>query len=739
MPVLFRQVILLVLLFIPGLIQAQTNVRVMAANLNGNTQSYQPFALRIFQGLAPDIVAIQEFNYTSTNSLGINTPAAFREMIDTAFGTNYVSYREPLSGGGDIPNGIISRYPIINSGSWTDTLVANRGFAWAQIDLPGTNDLYIVSVHFLTSSATSRATEASNLKALMQANFPANAWLVVAGDFNADSRTEGCVTTFNGYLTDSPIPVDNNTNSDTSANRNSPHDYVLPSLTLTNFETATVLPSHSFPNGLVFDSRVYTPLSDVSPVLQADSGLAQHMAVIKDFLISGGTNSGTAPGISTQPQSQTIQPGSNVTFSVTATGTAPFAYQWRFNSTDISNANTNTYSINNAQTTNAGNYVVVVTNIYGSITSAVATLTVTNLPPSITVQPQNQSVTVGGAATFNVTATGAAPLNYQWRFNNTDLAGATTNSYAVTNAQLTNAGNYTVVITNVSGSITSAVAALTVSTTPSGVIAQWNFNSLVGDATTATGTRAASIGSGTNSYVGGAAANAGGEFAGGSGSGDTNTTDNSAWNTSSYPASTANNKTAGVQFNVSTVGRQNISIAWASQASGSGSKYGRLQYTTNGTTFIDFSTSVTNPTSFSIKTNSLAGVSGVNDNTNFAFRIVTEFEATATGAGASNYVASSTYATTGTLRFDMVTVYGSTITSNTPASPAVLSSPGVFAGNQFQLTVTGSAGSNYVIQVSTNLSSTNWLPVFTNASPFTFTESNTDSFIQRFYRAVASP
>ena len=72
----------------------------------------------------------------------------------------------------------------------------NRGFAWAQIDLPGTNDIYIVSVHLLTSSASNRAAEAANLKVLMQSNFPADAWVVVAGDFNTDSRTETTVTTF---------------------------------------------------------------------------------------------------------------------------------------------------------------------------------------------------------------------------------------------------------------------------------------------------------------------------------------------------------------------------------------------------------------------------------------------------------------------------------------------------------------------------------------------------------------
>ncbi|HKI69827.1 MAG TPA: hypothetical protein VKA67_09575, partial [Verrucomicrobiae bacterium] len=99
----------------------------MAANLNGNTQSYQPFATRIFQGLKPDVVCIQEFNYNN------DTPADIRSMVDTAFGTNFVYYREPYTGSGDIPNGIISRYPIIDSGSWLDTVQSqpNRGFAWA--------------------------------------------------------------------------------------------------------------------------------------------------------------------------------------------------------------------------------------------------------------------------------------------------------------------------------------------------------------------------------------------------------------------------------------------------------------------------------------------------------------------------------------------------------------------------------------------------------------------------------
>src|SRR5205085_8895907 len=157
-------------------------------------------------------------------------------MVDTAFGTNFVYFRENFTGGGDIPNGIISRYPILASGSWADTVQSqpNRGYAWAQIQLPGTNMVYVVSVHLLTSSSSVRASEAANLKALMQANFPGNSLVVLAGDFNTGSRSEAAMVTFDNFLSDNPIPVDDVGNSDTSANRNAPHDYVLPSFSFTN-------------------------------------------------------------------------------------------------------------------------------------------------------------------------------------------------------------------------------------------------------------------------------------------------------------------------------------------------------------------------------------------------------------------------------------------------------------------------------------------------------------------------
>jgi len=272
---------------VPLLSTTNATVRIMAANITtGNNQRYEGPGLRIFQALKPDIIAVQEFNYISTNGAGLNTPAALREMIDSAFGTNFVYSRET---GYSIPNGVISRWPIVASGSWDDVQVPDRGFAWARIDIPGTNDIYVVSVHFHSSGgSSSRATEAANLRTLIRSNFPAEAFVVVAGDLNTDSRGESAVSILKTFLSDARIPVDRNGNPNTNLSRQKPYDYVLPNFTLALTHTNVVIGAQQFANGLVFDSRAYLPLEDVRPVLVNDSSAVnmQHMAVIKDFSIS---------------------------------------------------------------------------------------------------------------------------------------------------------------------------------------------------------------------------------------------------------------------------------------------------------------------------------------------------------------------------------------------------------------------------------------------------------------------
>jgi len=167
------------------------------------------------------------------------------------------------------------------------------------------------------------------------------------------------------------------------------------------------------------------------------------------------------PAITAQPQATNVNQGGTATFFVTATGAAPLGYQWRYEGTNIGGATTDRYTIFNAQPVREGDYSVVITNVVGSVTSSVAALTV-NIPPGIALQPASQTVRIGRDASFLVTASGTEPLSYQWRFHGTNLPGATQDTYTRLAAQTVHAGDYSVVISNVAGAVTSSNALLTV-------------------------------------------------------------------------------------------------------------------------------------------------------------------------------------------------------------------------------------------------------------------------------------
>ncbi len=94
-------------------------------------------------------------------------------------------------------------------------------------------------------------------------------------------------------------------------------------------------------------------------------------------------------------------------------------------------------------------------------------LSFSNSAPIITFQPQNRSAVTGSNATFSVTALGIPPLSYQWRFNGSDIAGATDATRTISNVQPVNEGGYSVVVANSFGAVTSTVATLTVLQPPS--------------------------------------------------------------------------------------------------------------------------------------------------------------------------------------------------------------------------------------------------------------------------------
>lgn len=169
----------------------------------------------------------------------------------------------------------------------------------------------------------------------------------------------------------------------------------------------------------------------------------------------------TPPTITTQPAAQSAPLGSSISFTVAASGTSPFNYQWQKNGADINGANSDTLSLSNVQDADAAVYTVVVSNAAGSVTSGGAALAVIT-PPSISIQPEPQTVNAGATANFFVSAGGTAPLSYQWRKDGSDIPGATSASLAVAGVQDGDAGTYTVVVTNAAGSATSEGAALTV-------------------------------------------------------------------------------------------------------------------------------------------------------------------------------------------------------------------------------------------------------------------------------------
>lgn len=259
---------------------ATQRVRVMAANLtSGNYQNYDPgHGIRIFQGLVPDVVLIQELNYKTNSSKDI------RALVELAFGDDFDFYREPK---GDLPNGVISRWPIIEAGSWDDASTSNREFAWARIDIPGPVDLFAVSVHLLTKSEADRQKEATQLVAYIAAQVPADVYLVVGGDMNTAVAEEPALATMQDALTWTHNPADAAGNPNTNQKRTKPYDWLIPDDALEALHAPVVIGDNEFPDGLVFDSRVYTPLADVAPVKAADSDAAsmQHMGVVKDFLV----------------------------------------------------------------------------------------------------------------------------------------------------------------------------------------------------------------------------------------------------------------------------------------------------------------------------------------------------------------------------------------------------------------------------------------------------------------------
>lgn len=213
-----------------------------------------------------------------------------------------------------------------------------------------------------------------------------------------------------------------------------------------------------------------------------------------------------------------------------------------------------------------------------------------------------------------------------------------------------------------------SLACLAASLSQAVVITQWNFNSIVPDANTATGTTTPSIGIGSAALAGGTTATfASGDANGGST--DPAVGDDSGWNLTTFPAQGTNSGTAGARFNVSTVGYHTVSFVVDVRHSNTSSKFMRIDYSgDNGTTWTlgtTFEATLGGDTWYNGRSISLVGAG---DNPNVAVRVVSVF-----APGGSTYSASATsssYSTSGTYRLDMATFNGTPVPE--PASLSII-------------------------------------------------------------------
>ncbi|MCX6902202.1 MAG: hypothetical protein NTW03_01725 [Verrucomicrobia bacterium] len=210
------------------------------------------------------------------------------------------------------------------------------------------------------------------------------------------------------------------------------------------------------------------------PIIGVDGGV--YFAILSNVFGPVASDAATltvtqaAPAIVSQPVSQMVCQGWPALFQVTAYGSAASTYQWRFQDSDIPQATNASLSLPSVSLNDAGSYSVLVSNALGHTTSSNAAMAVRPVPyPVFVAQPSNQIGNLSGTVRFSATMVSndlCYVYFYQWQFNDVDLPGANSSVLILTDLQASNEGLYRVVVTNAAGSVTSAVAELTVNMVP---------------------------------------------------------------------------------------------------------------------------------------------------------------------------------------------------------------------------------------------------------------------------------
>jgi plastocyanin len=354
-------------------------------------------------------VSMRNFSF-SPSSLTIN-------VGDTVTWTDQQGNHDTVSGVGGVPSGVWS-----SNNQYHRLMSINETFSFT-FNTPGTFPYYCTP-HWTFGMIGTIRVVAPNARPTVSITSPTNgASFSAPADITIDasaSDSDGTVTQVQFRMNGSPIGTDSVPPYTATVNNLGPGNYTF---------TATAT-----------DNAGATATNSVTV-----------------------TVSGQQPAITNPPQSQTVTAGSDITFTVQATGTPPLNYQWFFGPTAINGATGSSLLLTNVSSADSGTYTIQVANSFGSA-SASATLTVTNMgiPPSFTTQPQSQTVNEGTNVTFIVDVIGSAPLTFQWFFGNAPIANATNALLVLSNVTAANAGDYFAVVTNDFGFAISSNATLTV-------------------------------------------------------------------------------------------------------------------------------------------------------------------------------------------------------------------------------------------------------------------------------------
>jgi beta-glucanase (GH16 family) len=186
--------------------------------------------------------------------------------------------------------------------------------------------------------------------------------------------------------------------------------------------------------------------------------------------VPSAANSNAPPTITTQPQSVSVLVSNAATFNVTASGGGTLSYQWSMGGTNVTGATASSWTVT-LDTPQTNTVFVSISSIYGSIVSsnAIYAVIANGLPEQISVPPANASVQVKSNAIFSVTASGTPPLNYQWSWYGTNLAGATTSKLTISNVTYGNNNSViSVACTNAYGGALASAKLTVTNTLPPG-------------------------------------------------------------------------------------------------------------------------------------------------------------------------------------------------------------------------------------------------------------------------------